>query len=76
MPASPNYLGKMAQCELAVRFAPAGVADLWRSAADCYLLLAEIAAGEAQSAADEPPVSEKRFMQQSRPRPPSEGWIG
>ena len=37
---SKDYLAKMAQCEMAARFAPAGVAGIWRSAADCYLLLA------------------------------------
>lgn len=42
MPAQPDYLAKMAQCEMAARFAPAGVADFWRSAAECYLLLADI----------------------------------
>ena len=45
MAAHTDYLAKMAQCEMAARFAPAGVSDVWRSAADCYLLLADTVRG-------------------------------
>ena len=80
MSASPDYLAKMAQCEMAARFAPAGVADFWHSAADCYLLLAELSHGEAESAAaeSEPRIIETKLT--SNPRLDGaqrrEGWIG
>jgi len=48
MAAHTDYLAKMAQCEMAARFAPEGVADVWRSAADCYLLLADTARGNKE----------------------------
>lgn len=45
MPAHTDYLAKFARCEMAARFAPPGIADFWRSAADCYLLLADTERG-------------------------------
>lgn len=78
MSSSPNFLGKMAQCEMAARFAPSGVADLWRSAADCYLLLAELSHSEDEAALErEPQISDSKLKPPLRTAPTwSEDWIG